>query len=145
MSDVVKRLVMFGVGLLAGVALWFFCPKQNYNEIVVTRTRVVEKVKTQTKWKDRTVTITEPGKTTVIVEKEKTDTDVKEKEKEDYKNVLTPSLSRYSIQAGVATSLSLTPTYKVGVDARIGDLPLFLGVWGMWPKPVVGLSVRWEM
>ncbi len=122
MNEMYKRLIMFGVGILAGLALWFFCPKQNYNTITLTETRVVEKVKKQVKWKDRTVTITEPGKTTVIVEKEKTDTKVDELTEEDIKNTLTPALSRYSLWGGVATNLSLKPEYVLGVDHSIRNL-----------------------
>lgn len=149
MNEMYKRLTMFGIGVLAGLALWFFCPKQNYTTITKTETvvRTVEKVKQQTKWRDRTITITEPGKTTVIVEKEgsKTDTTHKEDSKTDTKNTLTPTLSRYSLWGGAATNLSLKPEYVLGVDARVGNLPVFIGVWGGYPTPVVGLSVRWEM
>jgi hypothetical protein len=152
------RLGALVLGVLLGLGVWFFTPRQQVVTIsdtkVVTKVETVEKVitKVQTKVVDRVTTVTRPGETITIVEKEaqlssKESTENKKTEERTDESHISKStpLPSYSIFGGGSIDIALQPVYLIGADARIGTLPIFLGVFFKTPKPALGLSVRVEL
>jgi hypothetical protein len=155
----ITRLGTLAVGVLLGLMVWYFSPRQTTITLtdtkVITKVETVEKVVVQTKTKvvDRVTTVTRPGETITVVEKEaelsskeSTENSVsKETEKYETTDTRTPARPSYSILAGASIDISLQPRYLLGADARIGNLPLSIGVYFETPKPAIGLTLRLEL
>jgi len=153
MNDSLKRILLYSATcLLAGALLgaYFRPPVQETTVVtrwrtkVVTEVKEVEKIVTKdvVKWRERTTT--KPDGTTIVEvcrigesstssSQEVTNTTSSEEEKVSVVTTKTTPLARYRIGLG-SSLLAVTEPYDLGNyrltgEARIGDWPVWAGVW----------------
>lgn len=123
-------------------------------KVVEYKDRIVEKIveKEVLRWKERVVTEIRPDGTTIKTEEKEgeklVDTvklaerviEYRDREKIVYKKALLP---QYAVSVAVGVDKLLKREYSIEGSARIGELPLFVGVF-ITSRPMVGLSLRAE-